>query len=214
MTEKARDQAILSALHKAVRGTPLGRFPRLTAEGDTVSEKFNAQLEDGTNVVFERRATAIQVTEAFHKDEDGASHQLQDGDYRLKDGAPFRVAGGRIDFDAVLSDPDGVEPFRQYGAWREVVAIDNPLFSLSDPLSITDIVRFVAPDGNSYYAVQKGQNRPYQAYVVVNHALRALADGEYPLPGGRTFEVASGEVHTASLADLKTYAYESTRLPR
>ena len=123
----------------------------------------------------------------------GASHQLKDGDYRLKDGAPFRVAGGRIDFDAVLSDPDGVEPFRQYGAWREIVAIDNPLFSLPDPLSITDIVRFVAPDGNSYYAVQKGLNRPYQAYVVVNHALRAPADGEYPLPGGRTFKVASGE---------------------
>src|SRR5262249_13197829 len=113
-----------------------------------------------------------------------------------------------------LADPDGVEPFRQYDAWREVVAIDNPIFSLPDPLSITDIVRFVAPDGNTYYAVQKGVDGPYHAYVVVNHALRPLADGKYPLPGGKTFQVESGKVHHASLPDLKTYAYESTRLPR
>ncbi|MGC1295794.1 MAG: hypothetical protein WA869_12225 [Alloacidobacterium sp.] len=214
MSQEARDKAILSALHKAVRGTPLSLFPRLTSEGDTVSEVFNARLEDGTNVVFERRASAIQVSEAFRLDQDGNPEPLKDGDYLLKDGAPFRVSGGKIDFDAVLADPDGVEPFRQYGAWREVVAIDNPIFSLPDPLLITDIVRFVAPDANSYYAVQKGVDQPYKAYVVVNHALQPLADGEYSLPGEKTYKVANGEVHPDSLANFKAFAHQSTRLPR
>lgn len=214
MNQTPRDKAILSALHKAVRGTPLALFPRLTADGDTVAELFNAQLDDGTNVVFERRATAIQVSEAFVRGKDGEVHPLKDGDYRLKQGAAFRVSNGRIDFDAVLADPDGVEPFREYGAWREVVAIDNPLFSLPDPLSVTDVVRFVAPDGKTYYAVQTGVDSPYQAYVVENHALRPLADGKYPLPGGKAFRVESGKVHDASLPDLKTCAYAGTRLPR
>jgi hypothetical protein len=154
----------------------------------------------------------VQVTEAFHA-QAGANQPLKDGEYRLKDGGVFRVANGRIDFDAVMADPDGTEPFRQYGAWKEIVAIENPLLSLPDPLTITDVVRFVAPDGNSYYAVQQGADRPYQAYMVVNHALRPLTDGAYPLPGGRAFQVKAGDVTPASLADLKVHAFESTRLP-
>jgi hypothetical protein len=214
MAEDARHDAIVSALRKAVKGSPLALFTHITPEGDTVSERFNAELDDGTTVVFERRTTAAQRTDAFTRAQDGAARQLADGEYRLKDGARFRVVNGRIDFDAVFADPDGVTPFREYHAWKEVVAIDNPLLSLSDPLAVTDVVRFVAPDDKSYYAVQLGVNRPYQAFVVVDHTLKALADGEYPLPGGRRFRVESGHVHEASLADLKVSAYESTRLPR
>ena len=209
-----RHEAIRSALHKAVKGTPLALFTHIVPEGETVSERFNASLADGTTIVFERRTTAVQRTDAFRRADDGAVRALEDGEYRLKDSGSFRVVNGRIDFDAILADPDGVEPFRQYNAWKEVVAIDNPLFSLPDPALVTDLVRFLAPDNQSYYAVQQGVNKPYQAFVVVNHVLKPLADGEYPLPGGRHFKVASGNVHSESLADLKVYAYESTRLPR
>jgi len=214
MSEDARREAVRSALHKAVKGTPLALFPHIVPEGETVSERFNATLDNGSTVVFERRTTATQRTDAFLRSADGKLDTLKDGDYRLKEGINFRVVNGRFDFDAILKDPDGVEPFRQYGAWKEVVAIENPLFSLSDPSLITDVVRFLAPDDKSYYAVQLGANGPYHAYVVVEHQLKALTDGEYPLPGGRRFKVEKGFVHEGSLADLKVYAYESTRLPR
>jgi hypothetical protein len=214
MSDDARREAVRSALHKAVKGTPLALFPHIMPEGETVSERFNATLNDGSSVVFERRTTATQHTDAFLRSEDGRLHPLEDGEYRLKEGISFRVVNGHFDFDAILKDPDGVEPFRQYGAWKEVVAIENPLFSLPDPSLITDVVRFLAPDDKSYYAVQLGANGPYHAYVVVDHQLKPLADGEYPLPGGRRFKVQSGYVHEGSLADLKVYAYESTRLPR
>lgn len=213
MTDEARRDAVRSALYQAVKGTPLALFPHIVPEGQTVSERFNATLDDGSTVVFERRTTATQRTDAFIKAEDGAARQLKDGEYRLKQGIRFTVVDGRIDFDAILKDPDGVEPFRQYGAWKEVVAIENPLFSLENPSLITDVVRFLAPDDRSYYAVQLGAGRPYQAFVVVNHALDPLPDGEYPLPGGRRFKVERGHIHDESLPDLKVYAYESTRLP-
>lgn len=214
MSDDARREAVRSALHKAVKGTPLALFPHIVPEGETVSERFNATLDNGSTVVFERRTTATQRTDAFIRSADGKLEALTDGDYRLKEGIDFRVVAGRFDFDAILKDPDGVEPFRQYGAWKEVVAIENPLFSLADPSLITDVVRFLAPDDKSYYAVQLGANGPYHAYVVVDHRLQTLADGEYPLPGGRRFKVEKGQVHEGSLADLKVYAYESTRLPR
>jgi hypothetical protein len=197
-----------------VKGTPLALFPHIVPEGETVSERFNATLDNGSTVVFERRTTATQHTDAFLRSPDGKLDALKDGEYRLKEGITFRIVNGRFDFDAVLADPDGVEPFRQYGAWKEIVAIENPLFSLPDPSKITDVVRFLAPDDKSYYAVQLGANGPYRAYVVVDHQLKTLADGEYPLPGGRRFIVEDGNVHEGSLADLKVYAYESTRLPR
>jgi hypothetical protein len=214
MSDEPRDEAVRSALHKAVKGTPLALFPRIMPDGETVSERFNATLEDGSTVVFERRTTATQRTDAFLLDKDGNVHALKDGEYRLKDGIGFRVVNGRFDFDAILKDPDGVEPFRQYAAWKEVVAIENPLFSLADPARITDVVRFLAPDDKSYYAVQQGADQPYHAYVVVDHRLVALADGDYPMPKGRRFTVQKGLVTEKSLADLKVYAYESTRLPR
>lgn len=214
MSDDARRNAVRSALHKVVKGTPLALFPRIVPEGETVSERFNATLDDGSTVVFERRTTATQRTDAFLRSSDGKLHTLKDGEYRLKEGINFRVVNGRFDFDAILKDPDGVEPFRQYGAWKEVVAIENPLFSLPDPSLITDVVRFLAPDDKSYYAVQLGANKPYRAFVVVDHQLKILADGEYPLPGGRRFIVKRGHIQKSSLADLKVYAYESTRLPR
>jgi hypothetical protein len=214
MADDARRDAVRSALHQAVKGTPLALFPHIVPEGETVSERFNATLDDGATIVFERRTTATQRTDAFSRAADGSVHPLKDGEYRLKQGITFRVAGGRIDFDAILKDPDGVEPFRQYGAWKEIVAIENPLFSLADPSLVTDVVRFLAPDDKSYYAVQLGADKPYQAFVVVNHALSPLPDGEYPLPRGKKFRVEHGNVHEGSLADLKVYAYESTRLPR
>jgi hypothetical protein len=214
MSDEARRDAVRSALHKAVKGTPLALFPHIMPEGETVSERFNATLDDGSTVVFERRTTATQHTDAFLRSEDGKLHALKDGEYRLKEGIQFRVVNGRFDFDAILKDPDGVEPFREYNAWREVVAIENPLFSLPDPSLITDVVRFLAPDDKSYYAVQLGANQAYHAFVVADHQLKVLSDGDYPLPGGRTFKVEKGFIHEASLADLKLYAYESTRLPR
>jgi hypothetical protein len=214
MADDPRHEAIVSALRKAIKGTRLALFERITPQGDTTSERFNAELHDGTRVVFERRTTAVQRTDAFSRASDGSTLPLPDGEYRLKDGAAFRVVGGQIDFDAIMSDPDGYTPFKEYNAWKEVVAFENPLLSLPDPLSITDVVRFVAADDRSYYAVQQGVGRPYQAYVVVDQVLTPLADGEYPLPGGRRFKVVSGDVHEASLSDLKVYAYESTRLPR
>jgi hypothetical protein len=54
MSDPTREQAIKSALLKAVRGTPLALFQHLRPEGDTTAERFNAQLQDGTNVVFAR----------------------------------------------------------------------------------------------------------------------------------------------------------------
>jgi hypothetical protein len=152
-----------SALSKVVQGAPLALFPRIVPEGETVSEHFNATLDDGSTVVFERRTTATQRTDVFLRSADGNVSALKDGQYRLKQGIAFRVADGRFDFDAVFKDPDGVEPFRQYGAWREVVAIENPLFSLPDPSLITDVVRFLAPDDKSYYAVQLGAGQAYLA---------------------------------------------------
>jgi hypothetical protein len=212
--DDARREALRSALHKAVKGTPLALFPHIVPEGETVSERFNATLDDGSTVIFERRTTATQRTDAFLTGADGASQPLPDGEYRLKAGISFRVVSGRLDFDAILKDPDGVEPFRQYDAWKEVVAIENPLFSLPDPSLITDVVRFLAPDDRSYYAVQLGADQPYQAFVVVDHRLQSLADGKYPLPNGQYFKVERGHVHPESLPALKVHAYDSTRLPR
>ncbi len=214
MSDDARHEAVRSALLKAVKGAPLALFPHIVPQGETVSERFNATLEDGSTVVFERRTTATQRTDAFLLSGDGKVDPLKDGEYRLKEGVSFRVVNGRFDFEAILSDPDGVEPFRQYGAWKEVVAIENPLFSLPDPARITDVVRFLAPDDRSYYAVQLGTNLPYHAYVVIDHRLEVLPDGDYPLPRDRRFKVEKGFVSDDSLANLKVYAYESTRLPR
>jgi hypothetical protein len=214
MSDESRDKAVRSALYKAVKGTPLALFPRVMPEGETVSERFNAKLEDGSTVVFERRTTATQRTDAFLVAKNGKLRALNDGEYRLKEGIGFRVVNGRFDFDAILKDPDGVEPFRQYGAWKEVVAIENPLFSLANPERITDVVRFLASDDRSYYAVQQGVNQAYRAYVVVDHQLVALKDGDYPVAKGRRFTVKKGLVTNKSLADLKVYAYETTRLPR
>jgi len=214
MSDESRDKAVRSALYKAVKGTPLALFPRVMPEGETVSERFNAKLEDGSTVVFERRTTATQRTDAFLVAKNGKLRALNDGEYRLKEGIGFRVVNGRFDFDAILKDPDGVEPFRQYGAWKEVVAIENPLFSLANPERITDVVRFLASDDRSYYAVQQGVNQAYRAYVVVDHQLVALKDGDYPVAKGRRFTVKKGLVTKKSLADLKVYAYETTRLPR
>ena len=214
MSDESRDKAVRSALYKAVKGTPLALFPRVMPEGETVSERFNAKLEDGSTVVFERRTTATQRTDAFLVAKNGKLRVLNDGEYRLKEGIGFRVVNGRFDFDAILKDPDGVEPFRQYGAWKEVVAIENPLFSLANPERITDVVRFLASDDRSYYAVQQGVNQAYRAYVVVDHQLVALKDGDYPVAKGRRFTVKKGLVTKKSLADLKVYAYETTRLPR
>jgi hypothetical protein len=204
--------AILSALHRAVKGTPLALFERVRPGGDTVTESFNALLEDGTEVVFQRRTIAVQRTDALSRGKDGASVPLRDGWHRLKDGIVFEVIQGQIDFEAVLKDPDGYQPFREYAAWKEVVAIDNPLLALSNPLDITDVVRFLAPDGNFYFAVQSGAGRPYQAYVMEGRALRPAADGRYPLSGGRAFSVQGG-VLSAGLNDVKVFAHESTRLP-
>ena len=213
MTEKPSHKAIVSALHRAVRGTPLSIFTRLAPGVDTASEHFNGELDDGTKVVFQRRTIAVQITEALSRAADGSNHRLSDGAYRLKDGVEFQVVDGHIDFDSVFKDPDGFEPFREYGAWREVVAIENPLLSLPDPSAITDVVSFLADDSNFYYAVQSGLDKPYKAYIAIDHILNPLQDGQYPLRGGRKFQVAGGMVHPDSLNDLKVHAYETTRLP-
>jgi hypothetical protein len=213
MSDKPQESTVRSALLKAVRNTPLGLFENLTPAGDTASERFNAELEDGTKVVFERRTTAVQQTDVLRQADDGSSAPLPDGTYKLLDGTRFTVIEGRIDFTTILADPDGVEPFREYHAWREVVAIDNPLLTLAEPSTITDVVRFLAPDGNSYYAVQQGTDNPYHAYVVADRVLKPLADGSYPLPAGRSFRVEGGTVRGESLADLKLYSFKSTRLP-
>ncbi len=214
MADDPKHEAIVSALHKAIKGSPLALFERIVPEGDTTSEHFNAELHDGTYVVFERRTTAVQRTDAFSRAKDGSTKPLADGEYRLKAGMKFKVEGGRIDFDALMKDPDGYTPFKEYHAWKEIVAFENPLLSLENPLAITDVLRFVAADDKSYYAVQQGVDRPYQAYVVVDQELKRLPDGVYPLPGGRRFKVEGGHVHPDSLSDLKVYAYEGTRLPR
>jgi hypothetical protein len=219
MADEARHQAIRSALSKAVKGTPLALFEHLIPVGDTTSGSLRTELDDGSKVVFERRITGVQTTKAFRRTEDGGNPPLEDGEYKLKGGVPFHVVDGRIDFDALLDalvadDPHPQFPFKEYHAWPEVVAIGNPLHSLADPLSVTDVVRFLAPDGNSYYAVQQGLNRPYQAYIVADHALRPLADGDYPLAADRSFKVESGDVQDASLSDVKIFAYQSSRLPR
>lgn len=205
--------SILSALHRAVKGTPLSLFERVRPGGDTVVEQFNAVLEDGREVMFQRRTIAVQRTDAITRGRDGASVTLQDGRYRLKDGIVFDVIEGMIDFGAVLKDPDGEQPFRQYGAWKEIVAIDNPLLTLSNPLAITDVVRFLAPDGNFYFVVQSGAGKPYQAYVMAGRTLQPVANGRYPLSHGRAFSVEGGTLHAGSLNDVKVYAHESTRLP-
>lgn len=212
MRDDMRDKVVRQALNQAIRGTPLSLFANVTPYGDTASEQVNALLDDGRQVTFQRRTTAVQRTDAFIADE-GKHAPLTDGEYRLKDGTTFAVVNGAIDFDAVLADPDGVEPFRQYGAWREVVAIDNPLLTLENPAEITDTVRFLADDGNSYYAIQAGVDAPYQAYVVKDRRLTPLSDGTYPLPAGGEFEVSDGFVRAESLSMLKVQAYKSTRLP-
>jgi hypothetical protein len=213
MTGGDRHEVIRRALDRVVKRTPLSFFERLIPETDTASERFNAHLDDGSEVVFECRTTALQRTDALRRRKDGANEALPDGEYRLREGPAFRVSDGRIDFDALFADPDGVEPFRQYGAWREVVAIENALLSLPDPAEITDVIRFVAPDGNSYYAVQRGADQPFQAFVAKGRQLESLEDGEFPLPGGRSFSVKAGEVSADSLADVKVCAFDSTRLP-
>ena len=109
MSDESRDKAVRSALYKAVKGTPLALFPRVMPEGETVSERFNAKLEDGSTVVFERRTTATQRTDAFLVAKNGKLRALNDGEYRLKEGIGFRVVNGRFDFDAILKDPDGHE---------------------------------------------------------------------------------------------------------
>lgn len=214
MADDIRDDSIRRALSQAVRGTPLSLFDQVTPQGDTRTEQFSAVLDDGSKVVFQRRTVAVQRTEALLAEAGDQVRPLPDGEYRLADGASFRVVEGRIDFDAVFADPDGYEPFRQYGAWREVVAIDNPILSLDDPASVTDVVRFLADDGNSYYVVQSGEGANYAAYVVVDRKLRRLSDGTYPLPAGRTFEISGGSVTPDALAKLKVFAQRSTRLPQ
>ena len=92
------------------------------------------------------------------------------------------------------------------------MAIDNPLFSLPDPTAVTDVVRFLADDGRSYYVVQ-AQEGGYTAYVVEGRQLRALEDGTYPLPAGRTFEVKGGSVADEAIGQIKVFAHRSTRLP-
>ena len=72
----------------------------------------------------------------------------------------------------------------------------------------------MAADDKSYYAVQQGVDKPYQAYVVADQKLKRLADGAYPLPGGRRFKVEGGDITRDTLSDLKVYAYKGTRLPR
>lgn len=79
---------------------------------------------------------------------------------------------------------------------------------------MTDVVRFLGDDGNSYYVVQSGEGANYAAYVVVDRKLRPLDDGTYPLPAGRTFEVTGGSVSPDALARLKVFAQRSTRLPQ
>jgi hypothetical protein len=214
MTDEPRHEAIRRALDKAVKRTPLSLFGRLTPEGDTASERLTGHLDDGTEIVFESRTSAVQRTDALVRKDDGTIVPLADGEYRLRDGPIFGVVNGQIDFDTVFKDPDGTEPFREYHAWREIVAIENPLLSLADPSEITDVIRFVAPDENSYYAVQRGVDQSYEAFVAEGRQLKPLLDGEYPLPGDRAFRVEAGRVHPDSLPDLKVHAYESTRLPR
>jgi hypothetical protein len=192
--------------------TPLSLFERVRPEGDSIAERFDAQLDDDTSVIFERRTIAIQRTDALLIGKSGTAEPLPDGEYRLKDGITFQVVDGMIDFEQIFSDPNFPEVGPKYNAWHEVVAMD-PLFSL-DPAAITDVIRFVAPDGNSYYAVQRGLEQPYESFIADGRELRVLADGDYSLPGDRTFRVENGAVHANSLADLKAYAHESTRLPR
>jgi hypothetical protein len=213
MSDKGRDDALRRALQKVVMRTPLSLFERVRPEGDTVTERINAQLSDDTSVVIQRRTIAVQRTDVLRIGKTGAAEPLPDGEYTLKDGITFQVVDGVIDFDQLFSDPNFPEVGPKYQAWHEVVAMD-PLFSLPDPAAITDVIRFAARDGNSYYAVQLGLGQPYQAFVVDARHLRPLADGDYPLPGDRTFRVEDGSVHPKSLADLKAYAYDSTRLPR
>ena len=51
MDENPRHVAIVSALHRAVKDSPLSLFKkRLTPVGDIVSEQFNGTLEDGTSL--------------------------------------------------------------------------------------------------------------------------------------------------------------------
>lgn len=214
MADDPRHDAIVSALQKVVKGTPLELFQRIVPEGDTTSEHFNAELHDGTPVVFERRTTAAQRTDAFRVAKDGTTKPLLDGEYRLKGGMTFKIVAGKIDFDGIMKDPNAPPRFKEYHAWKEIVAFENPLLSLENPLSITDVVRFVAADDKSYYAVQQGIDQPYQGYVVVDQKLQRLADGAYPLPGGRRFKVEGGDITRDTLSDLKVYAYEGTRLPR
>lgn len=110
MADDIRDDSIRRALSQAVRGTPLSLFDQVTPQGDTATEQFSAVLDDGSKVVFQRRTVAVQHTEALLAEDGDLVSPLPDGEYRLADGASFRVVEGRIDFDAVFADPDGYEP--------------------------------------------------------------------------------------------------------
>lgn len=212
MPDKTRN-AIVTALRRAVEGTPLGFLAKVGPAAESSSEQFNGLLDDGTKVVFRRRTIAVQQTEVLVTGGGGDGRSLPDGVYRLKDGVPFRVEKGRIDFDQVLRDPDGYEPFRQYGAWRETVAIDNPLLSLPDPMAITDVVRILAPDGLFYFAVQHGAGQPYRAYAMKERRLEPLADGRYPIEKNKRFEVVDGALSPKSLASFSAAAHALSRLP-
>jgi hypothetical protein len=118
-----------------------------------------------------------------------------------------------VNFDAVFKDPDGVEPFRQYGAWREVVAIDSPLLSLPDPLEITDLIRLPATEGRFFFAVQYGEGTAYRAFEVKGRTLEPVADGRYTVDHGTQFAVAEGKIHADSLPGFKAAAHALTRLP-
>jgi hypothetical protein len=116
MSEKSIHNAILGALHKAIKGTPLAFLSRLTPAASTTSEQFNGELDDGSQVLFERRITAIQCTDALRRAKDGSSQPLGDGTYRLKDGSEFRVVDGHINFDLVLGDP--LDRYGGRSAWQ------------------------------------------------------------------------------------------------
>lgn len=212
MQDKSRN-GIVDALRRAVEHTPLGFLAKLGPAAQSSAEQFNGVLDNGTKVVFRRRTVAVQQTEVLATGADGPGRSLPDGVYRLKEGVPFRVEGGRIDFDLVFKDPDGHEPFRQYGAWRETVAMDNPLLSLPDPLAITDVVRILAPDGEFYFAVQHGAGKAYRAYVMKDRTLAPLEDGRYPLAKNKRFEVSGGALSAKSMAGFSAVAHELTRLP-
>lgn len=211
MDEKKLCRAMRAAAGAALGGAPVLLVSHLAfAYADASSDRFTGELNDGRTLVVEVRDVDYNDVQVFVRDEKGEVAFLPDGKYELKDGFAFRVEQNRLSFD--IYDEPG---YRAYHAWREIVANPNPLTSLPDPETVVDYVRYLAPDGRSYYAVQRKGSAAYEAYVVEKERLVRLTSGEYPLPETHAVAgVKEGYFVEESVAALLLAAYESKGVPR